>query len=153
MNKLATLLALVLLTSAVWAHEGHPAAETDFKTDVCAQCQMKVTSPLYAAQLTLEDGAVFFDDIGCLVQYERQGKAKGLDIHARFVRTADGKAWVALDDAVWVSTKAVRTPMGYGFHAFADRKAADAFLKGKKDAKLLTWGEVQKAIPDQMGMM
>src|SRR5690348_13476012 len=109
MKRVLFLLAALVAAGSAWAHEGHQPAETDFKSDICAQCNMVVTSRSYAAQIVGTGKPLFFDDIGCLVQYERQGKIEAQAVHGRFVRTVAGDAWVAVDKAVWVLTKDVRT--------------------------------------------
>ncbi len=114
---------------------------------------MKVTSPSYAAQIALADKGLFFDDIGCLVQYARAGKVKAQDIQAQYVRTVAGDAWIDVTKAVWVQTKDVRTPMNYGYHAFADNTSAEEFAKGKKMAKVVTWKELTMASFAPMGKM
>lgn len=143
--------ALLFLSSPLVAHEGHDPAETDFQGDRCAECNMVVNNKSYAAQIVGSDKPLFFDDIGCLVQHERQGKIQPEAVHARFVRTAIGTSWIAVEKAVWVMTKDVRTPMGYGLHAFADKAAAEAFVQGKA-AQRLTWNDLPGAIPAKVGM-
>jgi len=69
------------------------------------------------------------------------------------VRSVLAGAWLPVEKAVWVITKEVRTPMGYGLHAFADQEDADNFLKAHKNAKTLSWKDVPSAVPDGMGAM
>jgi copper chaperone NosL len=143
---------LIFVAAGAWAQAVPGPATTDFRSDVCAECNMAVTSKSYAAQIVGPAKPVFFDDIGCLVQYERQGKIDPKAVAARYVRTVAGDAWVAVDKAVWVLTKDVRTPMGYGLHAFADQKSADAFAVSKK-GKVVSWADAQAAVPAAMGAM
>ena len=152
MKKFLLLGALVVLASTSWAQTVPPPATTDFKSDICAVCKMAVTSKSYAAQIVNDGKPLFFDDIGCLVQYERQGKIMPEAVKARYVRSVAGDLWLLAEKAVWVATKDVRTPMGYGFHAFADKKSAEAFVKAHKLAQVVAWAEVQKQVPDSMGM-
>jgi len=152
MKKLFLLGALVVLTSAAWAQAVPPPASTDFKSDICAVCKMAVTSKGYAAQIVNDGKPLFFDDIGCLVQYERRGQIMPEAVKARYVRSVAGDDWLLAEKAVWVTTKDVRTPMGYGFHAFADKKAAEAFIVSHKMAQVIAWADVQKLVPDSMGM-
>ncbi len=152
MKRMLPILVALLSAGGLWAHEDHVPADTDFQSDFCAECQMAVTSHSYAAQIVGSGAPLFFDDIGCLVQYERQGKVPGEAVHGRFVRSAAGDAWLAVDRAVWVLTRSVRTPMGYGLHAFADRSAAEAFAQEKAGARLLSWKDVPEAVPAKMGM-
>lgn len=146
------LASLILASSAAWAQAVPGPATTDFQSDICAECGMVVTSKSYAAQIVGPAKPIFFDDIGCLVQYERQGKIDPKAVAARYVRTVAGDAWVAVDQAVWVLTKDVRTPMGYGLHAFADQKSAVAFA-GSKKGQVVTWAAAQAAVPGAMGKM
>jgi len=150
MKKLIFLGALVVLVSTAWAQTVPPPATTDFKSDICAVCKMAVTSKSYAAQIVSDGRPLFFDDIGCLVQYERKGQIMPDAVKARYVRSVAGDGWLLAEKAVWVTTKDVRTPMGYGFHAFSDRKSADAFVKAHKMAQVLAWVDVQKQVPDSM---
>jgi len=151
MKQLLILGTLAVLASAAWAQTLPPPASTDFKSDICAECKMAVTSKSYAAQIVTDGKPLFFDDIGCLVQYERQGQIKPEAVKVRYVRSVAGDAWLQAERAVWVTTKDVRTPMGYGFHAFADRKAAEAFIASHKMAQLIVWADVQKQVPDEAG--
>lgn len=146
------LILAVFTAPLAWAHEGHEAAETDFKSDLCAQCNMAVTSRSYAAQIVGSGKPLFFDDIGCLVQYERQGKVAADAVHTRFVRSVAGDAWLRVDQAFWVLTKEVRTPMGYGLHAFADLKSAETFAAQKAGSRILAWKDVAMTVPAGNGM-
>lgn len=152
MTRFLILVVVLLFASQAWAHDAHEPAETDFKSDICAECKMLVTSKSYAAQIVGSSAPLFFDDIGCLVQYERQGKIAVDEVHGRFVRSVAGDAWLPVKDAFWVLTRDVRTPMGYGLHAFADKKGADGFVKGKTGAKVLAWKDVPMAVPSRDGM-
>jgi copper chaperone NosL len=153
MKKLFLLWAFAALASTAWGQTSPPPAPTDFKSDVCAECHMVVTSKSYAAQIVSDGKPLFFDDIGCLVKYQREGKIKDASVKARYVRSVLADAWLAVDQAVWVTTKGVRTPMGYGLHAFPEQRAAAEFLKANKDAKILSWKDVPSAVPDGMGAM
>jgi copper chaperone NosL len=152
MKRILLPLLLVALLAPLWAHEDHQPAITDFQSDRCAECNMVVNSRTYAAQIVGSGKPLFFDDIGCLVQYERQGKIQADAVHARFVRSVTTDAWLEVTKAVWVSTKDIRTPMGYGLHAFPDRQAAEAFVVGKSGAKVVTWKDLPALIPAKTGM-
>lgn len=98
--------------------------------DECAACGMSIHDMRCAAALIVEDrgrrDARLFDDIGCLLDAER---ARGTEprILERYVRDYAGDAWVRASDAVFLVTDeaGLRTPMGSGIAAFADRDAAE----------------------------
>jgi copper chaperone NosL len=146
-----TVFAVVLMFPA-WALEDAKPATTDFRSDRCAECHMVVNSRTYAAQIIGSGTPIFFDDIGCLVQYERNGKIQADSIDARFVRSVTTDAWLEVTKAIWVSTKEIRTPMGYGLHAYVDKQAAEAFIQGKKGAKVVIWKDLADLIPARTGM-
>lgn len=152
MNRILFLGLWVALTTLAWAQTPPAPAATDFQSDLCAVCKMAVTSKSYAAQIVTEGKPLFFDDVGCLIQYERRGQILPEAVRARYVRSVAGDAWLAVETALWVTTKEVRTPMGYGFHAFADKPAAEAFLASHPQARLVGWAEAKGLVPESMGM-
>ena len=75
----------------------------------CEHCHMLVSQRASAAQLLVRGERLYFDDLGCLVQW--------LDEHR-----ADGRAWVRFGDS-WADAVAARyasgaeTPMDHGYVA------------------------------------
>lgn len=99
----------------------------------CGSCAMLVSEPAHAAQLATADGTrVFFDDLGCLVEYQKErGAAKKL-----WVRTSEGR-WVDAKTAKYKG--GAKTPMDYGFTYAADGTAEFAdvedAVKKKSEAR------------------
>jgi copper chaperone NosL len=95
----------------------------------CVECGMLVAEDRFCgASLVEHEGRreyVFFDDIGCMLDYEhdKQGRVRVLE---RYVRDYHTRAWVPGLDAAYVlaDRESLRTPMGSGIAAFADRAAA-----------------------------
>lgn len=81
----------------------------------CAHCGMIVGSPRTAAELVTATGTrLYFDDIGCMIAYERD---LGERPRRAWVHDADGPSWLGADRAVY--TGGERTPMDFGFVAHA----------------------------------
>lgn len=79
----------------------------------CAHCSMHVGEPGFAAQLTGKDGrTLFFDDPGCLLQFQDQQRP---DVHAIWFRHADQDRW--LPAAAVAFAVVARSPMGFGLQA------------------------------------
>ena len=121
--------ALLLLASCA----GAPVpVEVDTRNDACAWCRMGVSDLRTAAQLVapLEE-ARFFDDIGCLRDYLRQGATLPPGAVA-YVADHRTRAWLRADGAVYVQAPALVTPMSSGIAAWADEasRAADASVPG-----------------------
>jgi copper chaperone NosL len=131
--------ALVLLAGC-----GAPApARFTYGDDQCAQCHMTLVDPRFSAQLVTRRHRVYrFDDPGCLANFMAGGTVPAADV---------GGAWVSdylrpdsllrVEDAVFLRSNAIRTPMDHRLAALRPGPAADslaAVLKGE----LVRWDAV-----------
>ncbi|CAG1000940.1 hypothetical protein PHYC_02876 [Phycisphaerales bacterium] len=121
------LLACVLLGGA--GCEGDPLTgppEMRLGRDECFECGMLISEERCSSAAIIErDGhreAALFDDIGCELSAERQ--ADGITVVERWVHDHDSKTWVRADQARFLYTDKVRTPMNSGIIAFADEARA-----------------------------
>ncbi len=104
--------------------------------DMCSHCRMAISEMRFAAEFLDGDGAVFkFDDAGCMLNYIR-GRIRREDIRAIFVMDYEARRWLKADDAVYVRSERIKTPMGGGIIAFADKGQAEA-AAGRYQGKLL----------------
>lgn len=113
--------------------------------DECRACGMLINDDRCSSGMLIEVAGmrehVLFDDIGCMLEYERD-HASGADesdaavdldsvtILQRSVHDYHTRAWVNADSAWFVRSDAdaLSTPMASGIVAFADRSAADAAI-------------------------
>lgn len=93
--------------------------------DACSHCRMAISQREYAAELVTPQGRVErFDDIGCLAAWLREhGRPAGAALFA--VDYASGE-WLAAEDATYVVSPRLPTPMRSGLAAFGDPAAARA---------------------------
>jgi copper chaperone NosL len=129
MRKLLRLfLILPIFLAACAAVEIKPEPISD--GDMCSFCKMAISEKRFAAEIITEDEEVLkFDDIGCLLRY-RQRAGNGLKSAAVYVTDYDSREWLKADDAFFVKSKTIKTPMGSGITAFADQsKAGSESLK------------------------
>jgi nitrous oxide reductase accessory protein NosL len=95
----------------------------------CAECGMLVSEDRFsAASLVDRDGErlyLFFDDIGCMLDYERHPPAE-VEFFERYVHDHATRNWLAAADASYLlaGPQRLQTPMGSGIAAFADDSAA-----------------------------
>lgn len=76
----------------------------------CAHCMMLLSDPRPSAQVQLDDGnLLYFDDIGCMVEWLAEG-SRGL--RGRWVRSVDGRGWNLAELTRFSEGNA--TPMDYG---------------------------------------
>lgn len=112
---------------AVAVHEHSPLEPQE--DTVCDSCNMKVYEKdhefgVFSAQGVTQDGEnVFFDDIGCLLNYERKN---GEALAVEWIRDYETLAWTEQDKSVPVKTN-LESPMKWGYIMFDTPEKAEAF--------------------------
>lgn len=101
---------------------------------------MNLVDPRFAAQLRTRTGkSVVFDDAGCLAGWIREN---GSPVSAIWVATyTEPHDWLAADQALYLLSDTLRTPMASGLVAFRAGREADSALAAL-GGRLLTWPEV-----------
>ncbi len=127
MTRRVGVRALALLAALAAACGGgapEPAA-LDTRNEQCASCRMAVSDARFASQLVAPGELPrFFDDLGCLADYLKAGKAPAGAV--AFVADHRTKAWVRADAAVFTRVPGLATPMGSHVIAHADAASRDA---------------------------
>ena len=136
--------ALVLLVSLVAGACGAAAADgppdIQYGRDICVQCNMIISEVGHAAAYRLDDGTEkLFDGVGEMVLHGRE--LDEFDRAEAWVHDYSTEEWVAADEAFYVPTLAVGTPMGHGIFAFADRTRAEEFAS-EVGGEVIEWATV-----------
>jgi len=122
MKKIFVLM-IVMLGFACSSEPDQSPREINWDRDVCAQCLMGLADQKYSVQaINKYEDVIWFDDIGCLVEY-----MKGDDWKRFNGETA--KIWIGdCETGEWIdATKAWyrfgdTTPMGYGYGALKEKR-------------------------------
>ncbi len=120
----------------VHEHEHNPL-EPDADT-VCDSCNMKVYEKdhefgVFSAQGVTQDGEnVFFDDIGCLLNYERKN---GEALAVEWIRDYETLQWTEQDKSVAVKTN-LESPMKWGYIMFDTPEKAEAFAADEANSAI-----------------
>lgn len=138
----AAMTVLMLLASACAgsaAADGPP--EINYGRDLCVNCGMIISEERFAAAYRLPDGTErIFDDLGGLI---RHGQETGeLDVADVWVHDYETEEWVAAEDAHFIVTRSVATPMAFGIVSFGDEARAAGFAHGL-DASVVSWAAVR----------
>lgn len=116
------LTAFLLL--AVACGRGPEPAPLDTRNEQCTSCRMAVSDARFAAQLVAPGELPrFFDDVGCLGDFVRAGRAPAGAV--AYVADHRTKAWVLAADAVYTKVAQLETPMGSHVIAHADAASRD----------------------------
>ena len=111
--------------------------------ELCDYCHMTITDPAFAAQLVTSTGKVHvFDDIGDLASFTTEGRVPVDEIHGiwvnLFLHPADR---IPVDDAVFLQSDRLRSPMSNGLAAFRSGDTADS-LRGEIGGQIMMWRDV-----------
>jgi len=148
------LAASVLLLVAGLAACGEPGPrEIRIGADECAHCRMRVSVHGFASQLLTDRGLSYvFDSIECLAEFLGEGDEVPEErIGSLWVTNfKDPDAWLPAEDAVYLRSEAIRSPMGLNLSAYADR--ASAVTQSREyPGEILTWDQVL-ALVDETGV-
>ncbi len=102
---------------------------------MCEHCRMTIGDFRYAGEIIEKRKTHKFDDIGCMLAY---AKANNLSIeNARFwVVDFKNRTWIKGEEAHFVISPEIRTPMGYGILAFKDPIEAKE-VAGKNNGEVI----------------
>ena len=115
--RLALFLLLSLTAGCSAKADGPPAIQVD--RTACAHCTMLVSDERFAAAYETAGGEPrVFDDIGCLLDAVR--KEASADALRFWFHDALTGEWIRGDEAVFVRSDRVKTPMGGGILAYRD---------------------------------
>lgn len=142
--KLRLLLFLALALLAAGCAQGTAEIkppEIRYGEDVCAECKMIISDPRFAAAYTYEVSPgryenALFDDIGDMLIYA--DKHPEHTVVAWWVHDYDSKEWLDGQQAVYVFSHNLQTPMAQGTAAFASLEAAQR-LAGELQGEVFDW--------------
>jgi copper chaperone NosL len=102
---------------------------------------MAISQKQFAAEIISTNDNVFkFDDIGCMLNYIEKHQMKG-KIAASYVMDFEKGNWILAEQASFVATNEIQTPMGGGYLAFHnDEEARSASNRFK--GRLLTYSQL-----------
>ena len=109
--------------------------------DMCSYCKMALSEKQYAAELIDGEGQPFkFDDIGCMLNFVKK-RSVNVSASSFFVMDFDEREWIKADDAYYVRSSDLTTPMNGGIIAFKDRSPAQQ-AADKYHGKMLRFKEL-----------
>lgn len=129
MKRILSLILLLLVALAMAACQAEvdldEPPEIIYGQDVCEECSMIISESRYATSLVTVAGDVrIFDDIGDMLKYDAE---QAENVHIYWVHDYVTEEWLNADDAAFVLSDDLVTPMGWGLAAFADSAVAEEF--------------------------
>lgn len=143
MNKLLLISITLLLFLSACSPERQ---EIYYGEEECSHCSMIISEPRFAGQLLTSKGRHFnFDAIECMVAFiESETTEKG-DIHSIWVPGFNNEAWIPADEAHYLRSDNLQSPMSMNLSAYQDLSAAEEYRRNYT-GEVLTWNDVQNLI-------
>lgn len=133
---------VILIAACSTASTEEQPPEIHYGEDVCDACGMLISDAKFAAASVEEDGAAHkFDDIGDLVAYYAQHP--DAQVKAYFVHDYPSEKWLRAENAYFITSEQIQTPMAHCVAAYADRAGAEAAAQ-KYGVKVMTFAALRQ---------
>lgn len=119
-------IALAVLAGCKPQPKDPQPPEIRYGQEACSACGMVIDEPRFAAATLLVSGEYLkFDDAGEMLSYHMNHPED--QVAAWFVHDYPSEKWIRGEQAFFVKSQGLQTPMGSGIAAFADQSAAESF--------------------------
>lgn len=137
LNILITLSGLLVVFSC-----SQKPKPVHLHQDEGAFCKMRISDLRFDAQIVTEKGKAFkFDAIECAADYwvENRNDLKGAKIWVSDFQ--DPKEFISHDEAIFIKSRGIQSPMGESLLAVSSTKKAKEHL-AQYDGKQVTWNTI-----------
>lgn len=118
----------------------------------CERCHMPISDPRFAAEAVTTTGKIkVYDDIGCMAASVGRGELGREKVHALWVADfLSPGTWLGADQAVFLLSDTVKTPMSHGVVALRPGAGADS-LRAVLGGRLVPWDAVVRRAVGEEG--
>jgi len=141
-SKFIVLITLAFLVACQSPVDLSQPPEIRYGEDMCTECGMIISEPRFAAAYYSVDGdARRFDDIGGMASHHAENQE---DVAHFWVHDYDTEEWIIADQAFFVMSDQLHTPMDFGVVAFSDHTRAQE-LASELNAMVMTFEAVMES--------
>lgn len=134
-------IALAGLAGCKPRPQGPQPPEIRYGQEMCSACGMVIDDPRFAAATLLVSGEYLkFDDVGEMLSYHMNHPED--QVSAWFVHDYPSENWIRGEQAFYVRSQSLQTPMGSGIAAFAERAAAESFA-AERDGEVFSLDQIR----------
>lgn len=139
-----TISALLVICLTLPGCSSGPA-EIAYGQISCTDCKMTILDKKFGAELVTKKGKVyFFDDLKCLLNYEKKNPA-GLEKSSVYLSDYTGESQLVLASQAFLAKgETIHGPMGGQVAAFLHAADRDAFLQQEAGSIAIDWKTIQQ---------
>jgi len=140
---ITTLFTALLIVLAGCEPKPQPI---QFGSDQGDYCRMMITEPQFASQILNQQGRSFkFDSIECMAAYAITAD-NSENFHSHWVPNfTNPDEWLRAEEAYYLHSETLRSPMGLYLSAHADRETAEEFRQEYR-GEIVSWNEVKEIV-------
>ena len=113
-----------------------------YGSDVCYFCKMTLIDDKFGAELVTRKGKIYkFDDVSCMLNFYHSGLEDQDFAHKLIVAYEKPGILIPVEDAFYLKSEEIRSPMGSEVAAFETMDSLTTFNQKWKGI-YLAWGEV-----------
>ncbi len=140
------LLAIVIVGCQSGSKLDQPPS-IRYGEDPCDECFMLINEERYASAYVNNQGqARRFDDIGCMLIYHNDNQE---DVAFFWVKDFNTHKWLRVDNAVFIRSDSIHSPMGFGIIAIENENAAKD-VQEKYPGKIIRFSELLEIISEEL---
>lgn len=118
-----------------------------FGSDLCVYCKMMISDTRYGGELVTKKGKVYkYDSVECLAASYLKKEINREDVHSLWtVDFSQPETLIDAQQAVYLQSKDLHSPMGLNLSAFIDRRTAKD-VERLYIGSLLDWDGIQEVV-------
>jgi copper chaperone NosL len=138
------MLMMLWVTSCAQGMAEIKPPDIRFGEDVCADCNMIISDPRFASAYAHEISqgryaSLAFDDMGDMLAHAQKNPEH--KIVAWYVHDYTSQEWIDAEQAHFVLSESIRSPMGYGIAAHATLDGAES-MAATIEGEIVDWTEL-----------
>lgn len=122
------LVIILLLVASCGNDDRKGPVDIHYGQDICERCKMIISEEKFSSQVIMDNGEVYnFDDIGGMIRYMSDNGISSGEIKI-YVKDFNTGKWLGSEEAVYVVTDGINTPMMFGVIAVSDKESANRMV-------------------------
>ncbi|MCC5914716.1 MAG: nitrous oxide reductase accessory protein NosL [Balneolaceae bacterium] len=136
---------LIVIAVIMTACEPKPQP-VELGSDQCSYCRMMITDREFASQVLNNQGRSFkFDSVECMAAYDLSAD-ETTEFHSLWVPDfKDPETWLPSEEAIYLKSKTLRSPMGLNLTAYSTRESAEE-MKQEYGGEIVSYAEVKELV-------